>query len=84
MTWDHSRQHYKVIEHWQNKGFVNNAETIFGNIPWHKLNIELRERGLRKGNMIQHGVYHKNMLILLLGGESQPVMSKIVDFPVIF
>jgi hypothetical protein len=25
---------------------VNNAETSFGNLPWHKLNIELEERGL--------------------------------------
>jgi hypothetical protein len=25
---------------------INNAETTFGNIPWHKLNIELGERGL--------------------------------------
>jgi hypothetical protein len=40
---------------------VNNAETIFGNIPWHKLKIELGERGLKKGSIIQHGVYHQNM-----------------------
>jgi hypothetical protein len=46
---------------------VNNAETTFGNIPWHKLNIELGERGLKKGNMIQHGAYHKNMSIFYRG-----------------
>jgi hypothetical protein len=39
---------------------VNNAETTFGNIPWYKLNIELGERRFKNGNMIQHGVYHKN------------------------
>ena len=33
----------------------------------HKLNIELEERGLKKGNMIQHGVYHKNMGIFYRG-----------------
>jgi hypothetical protein len=27
-------------------------------------NIELGEQGLKKGNMIQHGVYYKNMRIL--------------------
>jgi hypothetical protein len=42
---------------------VNNAETTFGYIPWYKLNIELGERGFKKGNMIQHGVYHKNTWI---------------------
>jgi hypothetical protein len=26
---------------------VNNAETTFGNIPWHKLNIELGKPGLK-------------------------------------
>jgi hypothetical protein len=31
---------------------VNNVETTFGNLSWHKLNIELGERGLKKGNMI--------------------------------
>ena len=47
---------------------VNNAETTFGNIPRHKLNIELGERGLlKKGNTIQHGVYHKNMRIWYRG-----------------
>jgi hypothetical protein len=46
---------------------VNNAETTFGNIPLHKLNIELGERGLKKANMIQHGVYHKNMRIMYRG-----------------
>jgi hypothetical protein len=46
---------------------VNNAKTTFGNIPWHKLNIELGERGLKKGNMIQHGVYHKNVWIFYRG-----------------
>ena len=56
---------------------VNNAETTFGNIPWHKLNIELGERGLKKGNMIQHGVYYQNMWILYRGKIVQPVMSKI-------
>jgi hypothetical protein len=29
--------------------------------------IEMRERGLKKGNMIQHGVYHKNMRIKYRG-----------------
>jgi hypothetical protein len=38
---------------------VNNAETAFGNLPWHKLNIELEERGIKKRNMIKHGIYHK-------------------------
>ena len=46
---------------------VNNAEITFGTIPWHKLNIELRERELKNGNMIQHGVYHQNMYILYRG-----------------
>jgi hypothetical protein len=41
---------------------VNNAETTFGNIPWYKLNIELGEREFKNGNMIEHGVYHKNSL----------------------
>ena len=49
---------------------VNNAKTTFGNIPWHKLNIELGERGLKKRNMIQHGVYHKNMRIFYMGQNS--------------
>jgi hypothetical protein len=43
---------------------VNNAETTFGYIPWYKLNIELGERN---GNMIQHGVYHKNTRIFYRG-----------------
>ena len=38
---------------------VNNAETTFSNLPWHKLNIELGDRGPKTCNMIQHGVYHK-------------------------
>jgi hypothetical protein len=46
---------------------VNNAETTFGNIPWHKLNIELGERGFKNGNMIQHGVYYKNTRIFYRG-----------------
>jgi hypothetical protein len=46
---------------------VNNAETTFGNIPWYKLNIELGERGFKNGNMIQHGVYHKNTRIFYRG-----------------
>ena len=46
---------------------VNNAETTFGNIPWYKLNIELGERGFKNGNMIQHGVYHKNTRIFYGG-----------------
>jgi hypothetical protein len=36
---------------------VNNDETTFGNLPRHKFNNELRERGLKKPNMIQHGIY---------------------------
>jgi hypothetical protein len=48
---------------------VNNAETTFGNIPWHKINIELGERGLKKGNMIQHGVYHKNTMRIFYRGK---------------
>jgi hypothetical protein len=47
---------------------VNNAETTFGNIPWHKLDIELGERGLKfAGAGAQHGVYHKNMRIFYRG-----------------
>jgi hypothetical protein len=46
---------------------VNNAETFFWYIPWHKLNIELGQRGFKKGNVIQHGVYHKNMRIFYRG-----------------
>jgi hypothetical protein len=46
---------------------VNNAETTFGNIPWYKLNIELGERGFKNGNMIPHGVYHKNTRIFYRG-----------------
>jgi hypothetical protein len=38
---------------------VNNAETTFGNIPGHKLNIELGGAGALEGNMIQHGIYYK-------------------------
>jgi hypothetical protein len=50
---------------------VNSAETTFGNIPWHKFNIELRERRLiKKSNMIQYGVYHKNIRILYRGKTS--------------
>jgi hypothetical protein len=46
---------------------MNNAETTFGNIPSYKLNIELGERGFKNGNMIQHGVYHKNTRIFYSG-----------------
>jgi hypothetical protein len=46
---------------------VNNAETTFGNIPWYNVNIELGERGFKNGNMIQHGVYHKNTRIFYRG-----------------
>ena len=46
---------------------VNNSETSFGNIPWHRLNIELGERGLEKDNIIQHGISHKNMQIFYRG-----------------
>ena len=78
--WDHSSQ-YSWQSYWTltkqtlsrpipspQINVVNNAETTFGNIPRHKLNIELRERGLlEKGNTIQHGVYHKNMRIWYRG-----------------
>jgi hypothetical protein len=33
----------------------------------YKLNIELGERGFKNGNMIQHGVYHKNTRIFYRG-----------------
>jgi hypothetical protein len=46
-------------------------ETTFGNIPWHKFNIDLEKRGLKKGNMIQHGVYHNNMRIFYRGKYSR-------------
>jgi hypothetical protein len=36
---------------------IVNAEATLGNSPWHKLNIELGERGLKKRNMLQRGIY---------------------------
>jgi hypothetical protein len=42
-------------------------QLLQGNMPWYKLNIELGERGFKNGNMIQHGVYHKNTRIFYRG-----------------